>query len=97
MVKFTRKALFLGLALGAAGAFADTGGLRFKFVDSEGNPVVGAAINASTVDSLTTKSVTTDNNGEARIVGLDPSEKYEVKVSGQGYQAIRNAARWRRY
>lgn len=88
-LKLAASALLLTVALVSA-ASADTGGLRVKVSDSDGNPVVGAAVSASTKDSLTQKSGVTDAAGEARLVGLDPSDEYVVYVQAQGYQPQRN-------
>ena len=74
----------------SAAAFADTGGLQIRVVDTDGNPVAGAQINASTSESLTRRSGVTDAEGEIRLVGLDPSDDYTVTVAAEGYQPARN-------
>jgi hypothetical protein len=79
----------LGLACQSA-VFADTGGLRITVTDASGMPVPGALISVSTVESLTARSGPTDANGEVRLLGLDPSTQYEVIVTADGYQPIRN-------
>jgi hypothetical protein len=88
-LKLTAAALLLSVAFSSA-AIADTGGLRVKVTDADGNPIAGASVNARTSESLTTRSGTTNANGEARLMGLDPSEKYVVTVSADGYQPARN-------
>jgi hypothetical protein len=82
-------ALLLSVVLSST-AFADTGGLQVTVNDADGNPISGASISASTPDSLTTKSGTTNADGEARLMGLDPSDKYVITVSASGYQPARN-------
>jgi hypothetical protein len=81
-------ALLLSAAFSTA--FADTGGLQVKVTDASGNPVAGAAVSASTVDSLSKKSGVTDAGGELRLMGLDPSDQYVITVTADGYQAARN-------
>jgi hypothetical protein len=71
-------------------ALADTGALRIKVIDSDGNAIAGASVSASTSESLTTRSGSTNAEGEVRLVGLDPSDDYVVSVSASGFQAQRN-------
>ncbi|HNP37555.1 MAG TPA: TonB-dependent receptor [Woeseiaceae bacterium] len=71
-------------------AFADTGSLRVNVTDTDGNPIAGATIRASTTDSLTQKSGVTDGAGAVRLTGLDPSNNYTVTVTAGGHQSIRN-------
>ncbi len=90
-VRFRLKAASVLLAAAISSqAFADTGGLRVVVTDAAGNPVVGAMVQASTSESLTSKSGVTGPDGEIRLLGLDPSNDYEVVVSGSGYQPLRN-------
>ena len=88
-IKLTAAALLLSVAFSST-AFADTGGLQVRVTDADGNPVAGASIHASTSDSLTTKSGTTDANGGVRLMGLDPSDDYVVSVTADGFQPARN-------
>jgi len=88
-IKLTAAALLLSVAFSST-AFADTGGLQVRVTDADGNPVAGASIHASTSESLTTKSGTTDANGSVRLVGLDPSDDYVVSVTADGFQPQRN-------
>jgi len=46
-IKLTTAALLL-IAAFSSSAFADTGGLRVKVTDADGNPIAGASVNAST-------------------------------------------------
>jgi hypothetical protein len=80
---------FLCLAISTA-AYADTGALRVSVTDADGNPVVGASVSARTADSLAAKAGVTDENGELRLAGLDPSDDWVVTVNAEGYQAVRN-------
>jgi hypothetical protein len=88
-LQLTAAALLLSVAFSSA-AIADTGGLQVRVTDADGNPVAGASIHASTSESLTTKSGTTDANGSVRLVGLDPSDDYVVSVTADGFQPQRN-------
>jgi len=90
--RFRLKAASVLLAAAISSqVFADTGGLRVVVTDASGNPVVGAMVQASTPESLTSKSGVTGPDGEIRLLGLDPSAAYEVVVSGSGYQPLRNS------
>lgn len=80
----------ISLATYCGAAFADTGSLRITVTDAAGNPVAGAEVDVHTPESLTTKKGVTDENGEIRLLGLDPSAKYEVEVSGTGYQPVKS-------
>jgi hypothetical protein len=71
-------------------AIADTGELMVNVVDADGNPVAGAQVNASTPESLTRKSGVTDENGQVRLMGLDPSDQYTVTVNAEGFRGARN-------
>lgn len=89
--KFNRR--LTALAVAAALSFstsvlADTGGLRISIVDNNGKPVAGAVVKVRTPDSLTEKEAVSDAEGNVRLVGLDASTKYEVNITGQGYQPL---------
>lgn len=88
-LRLSAVTLLLSVALSST-ALADTGALKVKVTDADGNPIAGAAISASTAESLTTKSAQTNAGGEARLVGLDPSDAYVVTVTADGYQSQRN-------
>lgn len=88
--KRSMATLLLTAAISTTALAQDTGGLRVRLIDSSGNPVVGAMVNAETPDSLTSRSGVTGDNGEAVLLGLDPSTEYEVSVSGSGYQRFRD-------
>ncbi len=88
-VTLTAAALLLSVAFSST-AIADTGGLQVRVTDADGNPVAGASVHASTVESLTTKSGSTGADGSIRLMGLDPSSEYVVSVSADGFQSARN-------
>lgn len=73
-------AVAVALTLAAAPASAQTGQVKGKVVDAQGNPVVGAKVtifNKQTNRSLETK---TDKKGEYIQVGLSPGE-YKITVA----------------
>jgi hypothetical protein len=82
------RCVILGAALTSAAAFADTGGLKVKILDTSGKPVVGAVVKASTTESLVSKKGVTDVNGFVRLIGLDPSTKYQIEVNSTGFQKL---------
>jgi hypothetical protein len=88
-LRLSATALLVSVVFSSS-AFADTGALRVKVIDSDGNAIAGASVSASTSESLTTRSGSTNAEGEVRLVGLDPSDDYVVSVSASGYQAQRN-------
>ncbi|MBI2379173.1 MAG: TonB-dependent receptor [Gammaproteobacteria bacterium] len=67
-------------------ALADVGALKVRIVDAEGKPVAGATVFVQTPESLVKKSAVSDANGVVRLMGLEPSAKYSVEISGEGYQ-----------
>ncbi len=72
----------------SSSVFADTGALKIQITDTAGKPVAGATVDVHTPESLTTKQGITDAEGYVRLVGLDPSHKYEVEVNGNGFAPI---------
>jgi hypothetical protein len=59
--------------------------LKFQVTDAAGKPVAGATVNVSTSESLVSRKGVTDENGYLRLSGLDPSTKYEVDITGNGF------------
>jgi hypothetical protein len=82
-------ALLFSVAFSSA-AIADTGVLQIKVTDGDGNAIAGASVRASTPESLSAKSGTTDADGGLRLMGLNPSENYVITVNAEGYQPARN-------
>lgn len=70
----------------SASVYANTGGLKFQVTDAEGKPVIGAVVSVSTPESLVSRQGVTDENGFLRLSGLDPSTKYAVEITGNGFQ-----------
>ena len=85
-----RTGTVLALCLAFGIAFAATGGLEVTVRNAAGEPVSGVTVHASTADSLTERSGVTGADGVVRLVGLDPSNRYVVTVSGAGFAEIRD-------
>ena len=84
----TALAVAASIGISASAFAADTGGLKIKVTDAQGNPVSGAVVKVKTSESLTSKEAVSDAEGFVRLVGLDPSNKYEVDISGQGFRPV---------
>lgn len=82
------RAVLAGSALMSMAVMADTGGLRVKVTDADGQPVAGAKVYVHTPDSLVKKTATTDEQGFVRLLGLDPSENYKVEISRDGFSPV---------
>ncbi|MFT3754585.1 MAG: TonB-dependent receptor [Pseudoxanthomonas sp.] len=82
-----RTALGVALSMCIAGAAMaqQSGGLRITISGTDGQPLAGATVVASSPDSLISKTGSTDANGRVTLVGLDPATNYTVKVTAQGY------------
>ena len=68
---------------------ADSGGLKIMVTDASGEPVTNATVFVSTSESLIKKSVTTNSEGFARVIGLDPSNKYVISITGNGFDEFK--------
>lgn len=88
---FKRLLLSLGAAIfmGVA-AFAQitTSSLAGRITDSEGQPVIGAAVLATHTPSGTVYGVVTNNDGRYTINGMRTGGPYTVAVSCLGYQGL---------
>jgi tetratricopeptide (TPR) repeat protein len=76
----TIGAIAIGLAIVSAPVFAQTGQIKGKVVDAQGNPVDGAKIALYNLNTNRTLETKTKKNGEYIQVGLTPS-KYRVTAS----------------
>jgi hypothetical protein len=81
-------AVAASIGLSASAFAADTGGLKIKITDANGNAVAGATVKVNTPESLTSKEAVSDADGFVRLVGLDPSHKYHVDIAGYGYRPL---------
>lgn len=76
------------LAPTTAMAQSQTGSLRVTVTDGAGQPLVGAAVKVASADSLISRSAVTDEQGRARLTGLDPATNYTVEVTASGHDAF---------
>lgn len=83
--------LTVGLLVAASGAYgqAQRGSVTVRVTDAEGAAVPGAAVNVSSADTLTRRTVFTDSDGRATAVALDPATNYEVVVELDGFSTFR--------
>ncbi len=82
---FALMALALLVASAAAFGQAQRGSIEVTVTDTEGQAVPGASVNAVSDETLTRRTIFTDNNGKATIVALDPATNYVVTVSLEGF------------
>jgi hypothetical protein len=67
-----------------------SGTIQVIVYDKDGGPIKGARVEAETPDSLTKRQGTTNENGEAFLVALDPANNYTVTTIFSGYNGARN-------
>ena len=73
-LRLSAVALLFSVAFSSTALADTTGALKISVSDSDGNPIAGAEVFASSPDSLASKSGTTNAAGEIRLTGLDPAE-----------------------
>jgi len=79
--------LLFGLVATLAPAWADvTASISGKVEDATGTPVSGATLTARSLDTGVTRSATTDDGGNFRILAL-PLGRQEVKAEKTGFKA----------
>ncbi|WP_457934704.1 TonB-dependent receptor [Pseudoalteromonas sp. SCSIO 43210] len=90
MKKFNKKLLSIAIAasisISSTAFAADTGGLKIRVTDKQGNPVAGATISVQSPESLVSKKGVSDSAGYVLLRGLDPSSKYVVDITGNSIQ-----------
>ncbi|MBX3477687.1 MAG: TonB-dependent receptor [Brevundimonas sp.] len=69
-------------------AQSQTGSLRVTISGETGQPLAGATVRVSSPDSLVSRTGVTAADGSVRLVNLDPSTRYSVEVSADGYDAF---------
>lgn len=85
--------LVLGLILSAGPAWAQittAGTIEVIVSDQAGLPVPGVTVTARSADAVTTRTATTDAEGRALLVGLEPSSNYVVTSELSGFRTVRN-------
>lgn len=75
---------------GPAFAQTTTGTIQVIVTDSSGAPLPGVTVTASAVDTTTRRTEVTDANGTANIVSLQPSSKYVVETTLEGFGKAQN-------
>ena len=83
--------ILASLMLVTAVAFgqAQRGTVTVTVTDADGAVLPGATVSASSEQSLTRRSVISDAQGEAKLVGLDPATNYVVAVALDGFAGAR--------
>lgn len=81
----------LALLVTATGAFgqAQRGSIAVTVTDADGGAVPGASVTVSSADTLTRRTMFTDEQGRAQVIALDPATNYEVVVTMDGFSTAR--------
>lgn len=83
----------LALLLSASSGFAQittAGTIEVIVTDEAGLRVPGVVVTARSADAVTTRTATTDNEGRALLVGLEPSTQYVVTSELASFKPTRN-------
>lgn len=81
-------AVAAALGLSSTVMAAETGGLKIKVTDTNGNPVSGATVLVKAPDSLVSKNAVSDADGYVTLRGLDASNQYTVSINGSNIQSF---------
>ncbi|GHB58464.1 membrane protein [Psychrosphaera saromensis] len=84
----TAFAVAAALGLSSTAMAADTGGLKIKVTDKNGNAIAGATVLAKAPDSLVSKTAVSDADGYVTLRGLDASNQYTVSINGSDIQSF---------
>ncbi|MDA8621249.1 TonB-dependent receptor [Psychrosphaera sp.] len=84
----TAFAVAAALGLSSSVMAAETGGLKIKVTDQNGNPIAGATVLVKAPDSLVSKNAVSDADGFVSLRGLDASNQYTVSINGNQIQAF---------
>ncbi|MEE8525657.1 MAG: carboxypeptidase-like regulatory domain-containing protein, partial [Thermoanaerobaculia bacterium] len=81
----------LGLLVLSTVAFgqAQRGSIQITIKDADGAVLPGASVAAASDETLSRRTVVSDNRGVAKIVALDPATNYVVTVSLDGFATQR--------
>ncbi|MEL7061337.1 MAG: TonB-dependent receptor, partial [Acidobacteriota bacterium] len=82
-------ALALLVATSAVYGQAQRGTVEVVVTDGDGSVIPGATVSAQSTETLSRRSVQTDEAGTALLVSLDPADNYVVTVSLEGFQTQR--------
>lgn len=78
-------ALTLIATTGALMGAVTTGTIHVMVTDNSGNPLPGVTVTASAPDNTTRRTAVTGADGTATLVSLEPSSKYVVDASLEGF------------
>lgn len=84
----TAFAVAAALGLSSSVMAAETGGLKIKVTDSNGNPISGASVLVKAPDTLVSRTAVSDADGFVTLRGLDASNQYTVSINGSQIQAF---------
>jgi hypothetical protein len=84
----TAFAVAAALGLSSSVMAAETGGLKIKVTDENGNAIAGATVLAKAPDTLGSKTAVSDADGYVTLRGLDASNQYTVSINGSDIQSF---------
>jgi hypothetical protein len=88
-----RRLILMSLALlivaGGVLGQAQRGTIAVTVTDADGGAVPGASVTVSSEDTLTRRTVFTDQQGRAQAIALDPAANYLVVVEMDGFATAR--------
>ena len=82
----TALAVAASLGLSASVFAAETGGLKIRVTDTNGNPIAGATVVAKAPDVLGSRDGVSDADGYVTIRGLEASNQYTLSINGANVQ-----------
>lgn len=78
-------AMVMLVASAAAFGQAQRGTIEVTVTDADGAPLPGASVSTSSTETLTRRTVYTDEGGKALLVSLDPARNYVVEITLEGF------------
>jgi hypothetical protein len=84
----TAFAVAAALGLSSTVMAAETGGLKIKVTDKNGNAIAGATVLVKAPDALVSKTAVSDAEGYVSLRGLDASNQYTVSINGSDIQSF---------
>ena len=92
MKRFFVALACLAMVFAAPGILAQgqSGTIKVTVSDKDGGPLKGAQVSAESVSSITKRTVRTNDNGEAFLIGLDPATNWVVTAIFSGFNGSRS-------